>query len=112
MGYFTIAPAHAGLTTPATSGMHKMQQINCQPQEQGVVPSGKPCSAWIYDLHGDTRCHLPSPIPAKQPARSVQTQPFAQCEGCSAPGGLLGGKCDSCRACAPWKGCEVGYVSC
>lgn len=77
MGYFAIAPAHTGLTMPATSGMHKMQQINCQPQEQGVVPSGKPCSVWIYDLHGGTRCHLPSPSPAKQPAQGVQNRPLA-----------------------------------
>lgn len=58
MGYFTIVPARTGLTMPATGGMRKMQQINRQLQEQGIVPSGKPCSAWIYGPCGGMHCHL------------------------------------------------------
>lgn len=93
MGYFTIVPACTGLTMPVTGGMRKTQQINRQLREQGIVPSGKPCSAWIYGPRGGMHCHLLSPSPAKQPARDVQTRPLGlslpECSGGFVPGRLF-----------------------
>lgn len=70
-----------------------MLQINSQLQEQGVIPSGKPCSARIYDPRGGMHCHLLSPSPAKQPARDVQTWSLRSSlpdrSGGFAPGRLL-----------------------